>query len=319
MARLRLTLVAALVLSLSACYGNTGTLYVPPGGGSQFVLVPNYGVPDVVDEWNVTANGSVAPLHQIGASTLVGPTAVTTDAAGRVYVADFDGNAIDVFASGSYGTAAPIRTISGAGTGIDGPEGIGVDGSGEIYLSNRNGNSVTVYSAGASGNASPIRTLSGGSTTISGPQQLVVDSAGDITLADGSGGILYFAAGANGGVAPTWSISGGSTNIETAVGVAVDSAGNVYELNLAVGGSPGTINVFNAGLHGNVAPSRAITSSAIVFSEGIALDAHGNIYEADCGGTGAVNVFAASASGSSTPIQTITSSQLRCAAKPWIF
>ena len=80
----------------------------------------------------------------------------------EIFVANQGADSIIVYSRTANGNVAPIRTISGAPTGLNGPGGIAVDTvNNEIVVANWTGNSITVYSRTANGNVAPIRTISG--------------------------------------------------------------------------------------------------------------------------------------------------------------
>ena len=292
----------------------------------QTLFVPSY-TSSNVGERPITASGNPAPTVQIGGTntTISGPTAVTRDNTGTLYVADFNRNAVDIFASGLSGNVAPTLRIIGSSTGISGPEGIGVDSSGNIYVSNRDAGSVTVYAAGASGNVAPTRTISGTNTGMLVPQKLAVNPGGDFYVADASeNAILYFAAGASGDAAPTRTIHGSST-APAPFGISLDSSGNIYVVNNACSNC-GAVNVYAAGSNGNAAPLRTITGSSTMIGnglQGVAVDSSGNIYVTTCQGSGAdgVYVFAAGANGNVAPSQSISgaSTGMTCPTGPFVF
>ncbi len=77
------------------------------------------------------ANGNVAPTETIeGAKTKLNlPAGIAVDSSDNIYAANFDRTdstaaSITVYAAGTNGNVAPIRTISGAETDLDGPRGI---------------------------------------------------------------------------------------------------------------------------------------------------------------------------------------------------
>ncbi len=288
----------------------------------QTLYVPNYTSSSAasISQWPTNANGNVAPSTQITgvATTLVGPTAVTRDASGNIYVADFDASAVDVFAAGASGNVAPIHHINGSLTGISGAEGIGVDSGSNIYVSNRNANTVAIFAAGSDGNVAPARLISGAATLLSSPQQIVVNSGGDFYVSNSANAsIEYFDSLANGNAAPVRVLSGSNTGLTHTFGMAVDSAGVIYALNGAA------ITIYPAGSDGNVAPTRTISGSntGLTGNEGIAVDNSGSLYVTECTAPNSVLVFSATANGNVAPSQTISGSAtgLTCPLKPAVF
>jgi len=73
------------------------------------------------------------------------------------------------YAPGAAGNAAPIVTISGAGTGLSGPADVTLDPAGDLFVANANG-SVTEYAKGADGDVAPIAAISGAATGLETPQ-----------------------------------------------------------------------------------------------------------------------------------------------------
>src|SRR6266496_2907899 len=73
------------------------------------------------------------------------------------------GGSVTVYARTANGDVAPLRTISGAATGLNGPFGLAVDTvNNELAVANI-GNaapySITVYARTANGNVAPLRTI----------------------------------------------------------------------------------------------------------------------------------------------------------------
>src|ERR1035437_9666811 len=64
------------------------------------------------------------------------PAAATSssDPTGTVYVTNAGANSITAYAPGATGNAAPIRTISGAATGLNGAAYVVPDGSGNLFV-----------------------------------------------------------------------------------------------------------------------------------------------------------------------------------------
>src|SRR6267143_3182572 len=186
--------------------------------------------------WTVTAApGVVASLEPTSGSTTLltagttpGTAVVTATTAGvsasatvtvlvagkPLYVANYFGNSITVYAAGASGNATPTATIAGGNTGWYNPAGIALDGAGNIYVANDGGSSITVHAAGASGNVTPMATIAGANTGLSFPYGIAVDGAGNIYATNPIGNsITVYAAGANGNATPTVTIAGSNTGL----------------------------------------------------------------------------------------------------------
>jgi hypothetical protein len=140
-------------------------------------------------------------------------------------------NSVLVFARTANGNVAPLRTISGAATGLNGPYGVAVDiVNNEVAVANLGGNSVTVYARTANGNASPLRTISGAATGLSGPFGLAVDTVNNelavVNFIIGNSSVTVYARTANGNVAPLRTLQGAATgfNIPLFVGITTGGA-----------------------------------------------------------------------------------------------
>ena len=94
-------------------------------------------------------------------AALLGEGVCPNTASGQeeLFVANSRGDSITVYDRTAGDNTAPIRTLSGAATGLNDPSGLVVDTvNDELVVAN--GDSITVYNRTASGNATPIRTLS---------------------------------------------------------------------------------------------------------------------------------------------------------------
>lgn len=151
----------------------------------------------------VNANGESPASSQVSAT----PT-ILAAANGEIYIAN--ANNILIHERTASGNVAPVRTISGALTGLSTAHGIFVDTvNNEIFIANSDNDSITVYSKTASGNVAPLRTIMGASTVLSAPIALAVDTVNnEIIVANANNGsVLYphisvYARTANGNAAP---------------------------------------------------------------------------------------------------------------------
>ena len=269
------------------------------------------------------ASGNVAPIDSIaGSSTgLYGPTWLAFDAAGNVYVSNYNWTnvtfSITVYAPGAHGNAAPIRTITGNNTGLNGAAGIALDQASNLYVANSGSSAITVYAAGASGNATPTRIIQGSNTGLAEPGCLALDAGGKLYVVSSlATRITAYAAGATGNATPTAAIGPDTRpSLNYDWGIARDAAGNVYVT------SPGgnTVTVYAAGASGHATPTAVISTISATnqtgYPTGLTFDRAGNLYVTNSQYRSAgsccypsITVFAAGAGAGATPMTTITGS-----------
>ncbi len=213
----------------------------------------------------------------------------------ELYVANDlnSGSAVNVFALGASGDVAPIRTLSGAATGIEGPLGIAIDLVHDelVIVSYKvaDGGSVTVFPRTANGNATPLRTIQGPSTGFSQPQGVGIDLAHDEIyvanssfLTGGAGALLVFPRTATGNVAPTRQISGPNAMLCSPTGVVFDAVNNeIVVANADFGSNPctETVTTFAQSAVDNASPVRLIgpgPNSLLAHPPSVAIKTHVN-------------------------------------------
>ncbi len=249
-----------------------------------------------------------ATAHSVALARTSPVSSAGADPAGTIYVSDEDNHSVDVFAAGTNGDVAPIRTISGPNTGITGafgPDDVKVDANGDVYSSNFDADSITEFAPGASGNATPICTIVGPNTGLDENDDISLASDGTIYVGNFAGTpVEVFAPGACGNVSPIRTLSGSNTGLGEVDGLGVDAAGNLYVDNTFAG----SVEVFAPGATGNVAPSRTISGPLTQLSNGGFVDdiVVGFNGEINVTTPPAVLVFAPGASGNVAPIRAIT-------------
>jgi uncharacterized protein (TIGR03437 family) len=241
------------------------------------------------------------------------PSGVAVDAAGALYIADYYNNCIRKVATNGI-----ITTVTGSGSvGYSGdggpatsaqlyyPRGVAVDSSGNLYIADysnqrirrvgRNGIITTIAgngSSGYSGDAGPAT-----SAQLAGPSGVAVDDAGNVYIADGNNNRIR-KVGTNGMI--TTVAGNGSEGYSGDRGlaanaqlyyprdVAVDAEGNLYiadsgnsrirkvETNRVITTVAGSAPGFYYGDGGQAA------SAQLNGPSGVAVDAAGNLYMADC-------------------------------------
>ncbi len=272
---------------------------------------------NAVTAYPLTANGNVAPTQNIvGAATGLGfPRRVVLDSTMNIYIANAPGGAvahsITVYAPAATGNVAPIRTITGAATGLTGVDGLALDGSGNLFATNcglcfnsTGSDGILIFPAGANGNIAPTNSIAGAATTLNGPTSLTFDAGGNLLVTNsGNNAVLKFASGASGNVAPTATIVGAATGLADPECVRTDAAGLIY----VCSNNNSTIAVFAAGANGNVAPMRTLSGAAtgLLNPTSVSFDTTGNMYVANAGGN-TITVYAPGATGNQAPMFTVS-------------
>ena len=248
---------------------NTDTILLVNAGGCDSIVTlnltinnpPNISYSGVSNTFPIgTAISSLSPSNTGGAPTagtsnptittlgsgFSGPTGVAVDAAGEVYVADANNNAVKKIVG---------STVTTLGSGFNGPTGVAVDAAGAVYVADASNNAVKKIVG------STVTTLGSGFNI---PIGVAVDAAGAVYVADLLNGAITKIAGST--------VSTIGYGFSYPSGVAVDAAGVVYVAdygNNAVKKIVGsTVTTLGSGFDG---------------PNGVAVDAAGAVYVADFG------------------------------------
>jgi hypothetical protein len=264
--------------------GSTGKIYVASS---------NWAGTDRVTVYPAGAAGNVAPAQTISGSNtgLSNIYGIALDAVGDIYVASAAQNgpgaqSVNVFAPGATGNVVPIRTISGAFTGLSEPIGLALDPTGNLYVVNQAGGNtaVDVFAPLANGNVAPIQTIAGSNTGLNSSAYGVAwhhgpPAVGRIYVTEASPAVAIFRANMNGNATPLKTISGALTNLDGPIGIAVGGAGRIYVTNATAntGGfysltKYASFGVLGAG-NNNIAPLQMIvgTNTGLSQPAGIAI------------------------------------------------
>ncbi len=213
-----------------------------------------------------TAGGDAAPIRAVSlASTDQSyPDDIAVDTVNNeIFVTNRNNNntvnSITVYPRTADGAASPVRTISGAATGISSPTGIDVDTvNDEIFVASYSNSSIVVYARTAEGNVPPKRIVSGSSTGLYYPQGIVVDMVNnEVYVTNFDNRITVYARAASGNAAPVRTISGASTGLYMPADIAVDTVNN----ELFVTNIDNRITVYQRTADGDAAPFRTITGA----------------------------------------------------------
>lgn len=269
----------------------------------------------------IAVNGTVTTLAgspgQIGAADGTGsaasfnyPTGLAVDAAGNIYVADFDNSEIrKVTPAGAVstfvGSAAQTGNADGQGSAarFDHPMGVAVDGAGNIYVMDTSSQTIRLVSpAGIVSTRAGTTGLGGRADGVGAAARffyatgIAATSTGTVYVADTGNHALRVmtASGAVGTLAGSAGLSGSADGTGSAAlfaypaGIALDGSGNVFVADhdndvirkITPGGSVTTF-AGAAGLPG----SADGVGGAARFSDptAVAVDGGGNVFVADAG------------------------------------
>lgn len=318
----RVALVAAFVLAVAACSPSGGPTPTPE---STWLLVPSYGTDQVFvlgtddDLDDLTFEGAFA-----GAGA---PCGLAVGPDGRLYVADYDGSQVLVFATSSVvaaGAATPVATIGSAV--FVGPCGLTFDAAGRMWVGDYDTAVVYAFAdpTGVTGTVlrTPVASLTAGGAAapFSDIYDLLVDADDNLWVVDGwSDTVTRFAAastivGDQFGIAPELQIgytlatdapASGTYTMFSASSIAVDASGNVYVGNR----DEGYVSRFDgfATQTGVVTPqpdAYLVPPASITYPYLVALDADGALWVGDDD-----SVARLSSPGSGSGVRTPTSSR----------
>jgi hypothetical protein len=209
-------------------------------------------------------------------------------AGGDVYVADMGNNRVEEFTT----TGQFVQTIGSSGSGdgqLDAPEGVAVDSAGDIWVADTGNNRLEEFSAAGA-------FITERQSDINDPQGLTFASNGDLWVADNgvadSGGDYAAQFDSGGNLIRYWgnSESADYAGMSNPADIALDAQGNFYvslpdydlieEFNSA-GYYEGEFGVPATDANGNLAPGGAF--QALLYPEGIAANAVGDVFVADKG------------------------------------
>ncbi|GEM_PF-5415346 len=263
-----------------------------------------------------------------------------------LYASNFSGNTITTYALTASGNTAPLRTISGSGTGLFHPELlwllITLDAA-EVLVANFGLNAITIYAILSlfptpatelndpaaihrlleqrDVNLTPLQTISGSATGLNGPAGITVDPYTRKIYVSNSGGntITVYPLTASGNTAPLQTISGSNTGLNGPFGVAVDPF--LRRIYVANNGN-NSITDYDLTADGNVAPKQTVSgpNTGLNGPIGIALDSFSNLlYVANNVGN-SITAYRRDANGAfaTTPVQTISGSALGLNGPLWL-
>ncbi len=204
------------------------------------------------------------------------PYGVATDAAGNVYVADYNNYRIQKFSNA--GTYLTQWGTPGIGNGqFNLPIGVATDAAGNVYVADHNNHRLQKFS-----NAGTYLTQWGtpgsGNGQFSYPDGVATDAAGNVYVADAGNHRIQKFSGTGTYLTQWGTFGSGNGQFFNPTGVATDAAGNLYVADF----NNHRIQKFSsAGTYLTQWGTPGSGNGQFNLPEGVATDAAGNVYVAD--------------------------------------
>jgi sugar lactone lactonase YvrE len=253
----------------------------------------------------LAGNGTASYLDATGtAAEFKFPYGAATDAAGNIYVADYNNHRIRkitplgvVTTFAGSGTAA-YTNGTGTGASFNSPSGVAVDASGNVYVADKLNHRIRQITSGgvvttlAGSGTAGFANGTGAAAQFSSPTGVAVDASGNVTVADQGnqrirqitpGGVVTTLAGS--GTAGFANGTGTAAQFNYPFGVAVDASGNVF---VGDQNNHRIRQITSAGVVTTLAGTGtagylegAGVSAQFNYPYGVAVDPSGNVYVAD--------------------------------------
>jgi len=243
------------------------------------------------------------------AARFFGPTGITTDSAGNIFVADTGNHSLrKIVSPASVSTLAGTAGVFGIadGTGAAArffnPTGVAVDGAGIVYVADSSnhtirkiasGGVVTTF-AGSAGSFGAVDGI-GAAARFAGPQAVATDGAGNLYVTDTYNHVIRRITSAAevstfAGMAGAFGSADGvgtSARFTSPQGIATDAAGNVYVADTGnhtirkIIASTGVVSTLAGMALASGSADGAGAAARFSSPQGLAVDSAGNVYVAD--------------------------------------
>ena len=207
----------------------------------------------------------------------VAPNGVAIDAAGNVWVPNYDASSLSEFSSnGVPKTGSPYFAA-----GLDNPTSVAIDHYGNAWVANFNGDDISEFNSLGSKISGPPGFTGGG---LNNPYGISIDIFGNSWVANFSGNSLSeFESNTSGGLAVSPSTGFGSDVLAGPAGIAADTSGNVWteDYSAATGSLAEAVP---SALPGQPPVVTLYKGGGLNSPYAVAIDAAGNVWATNRGG-----------------------------------
>jgi len=209
--------------------------------------------------------------------TGLAPGGVAIDAAGNVWVPNYDSSSLSEFNSnGVPKTGSPYSAA-----GLDNPTSVAIDHFGNAWIANFNGDDISEFNSLGSKISGPPGFIGGG---LNNPYGIAIDTFGNAWAANNGGNSLSeFESNTSGGLAISGSSGFGSDVLAGPAGIAADTAGDVWTANY-LAGKASIAEAKPSNLPGQPPTVTLYTGGGLNSPYGVAIDASGNVWATNRGG-----------------------------------
>jgi hypothetical protein len=239
---------------------STSGLYAAANSSVEHARVPT----SAPSDWTLSLTYSGGGLSE--------PTALAVDAAGNVWVANYN-HAVSEFST----TGAALSPAGGyTGGGLEESFGIAIDAAGHVWVCNEQSSATFNAGLGSITELGADGTILSGASGFDGggldfPEALMVDTNGQIWAANYGNSTLTALASNGMAISPTSGFTGGGLSFP--VGLAADAAGNIWVADQGAG----QISAFSE-VGAALSPATGYTGGGITVPQGIAADHQGNVW-----------------------------------------
>ncbi len=215
------------------------------------------------------------------------PEGVAIDAAGNVWVPNYNSSSLSEFTS----NGVPKTGTPYIAAGLDNPTSVAIDTYGSAWAANYNGDDISEFNSLGQKISGPPGFTGGG---LDNPYGIAIDSTGHAWASNfGGNSLSEFQSNASGGLALSGSSGFGDQVLAGPAGIAADTAGDVWTANY-IAATGGLAEAVPSSLAGQPPTVTLFSGGGLNSPYGVAIDGSGNVWATNRGGPGSLSEFTSS-------------------------